>query len=179
MSYRFRNKGEKSDLQRAYEYINKHDIGAEFHVHVIMQEVGIPQNTASAALAYLANSGMLERFPEKVRPKGRTYPVVLYKLAKRIDKNQHSKPIDHKRVVVNRKLKPAEVKYKRGHIKVASSKVNLAALQKLTETLFECCVQLEIFMAELKEAEYGKVQASVRSASQLPVWDGTPQEDRA
>ena len=179
MSYRFRNRGEKSDLQRTYEHISSKTFGTEFNVHTIMSDVGIPQNTASASLAYLSNNGMLEKLKDKIRPKGKNYPVIVYRYVKNIDKSQHSKPIEHKRVVTKlkpKKVKPAKVN--RDVPIIGTALLDLEKLKKISDAVLQCCIDLEIFMNEIKEAKDGKIQTSVRSASELPIWDGTPEKDR-
>lgn len=184
MSYRFRNRGQKSDLQRVFEYINKQELGAVFYTRSIMESVGIPQNTSSASLAYLYGHGMLEKLPEKIRPPGRTYPMIVYKFAKRIDKTEHSKPIDHKRIVGKRKIKtpkPAVVKQaviNRDVPIIGTALLDLEKLKKISDALLNCCIELEIFMNEIKEAKNGKIQTSVCPAPQLPIRDGAPQENR-
>ena len=177
MSYRFRNRGQKSDLQRVFEHISKQGLNSTFTIHSIMEKVEVPQNTASAALAFLRNKGMLEKFPEKIRIKGKSNPVTVYKFVKEIDKREHSKPIDHKRVVVNRKVKPAKVapaKINRDVPIIGTASLDLEKLKKISDAMLNCCIELEIFMNEIKEAKDGKIQTSVRSSPQLQVRDGAP-----
>ena len=172
MSYRFTNRGEKSDLQKVYEWINKQPIGTDFNIHSIMAGAGVPQNTASASLAFLTGNGMLEKQKEKTRLAGKSNPVSVYRFVKKIDKREHSKPKEHTRVVI--KLKPKIAKEK---IKIETTKVDLEKLKKITNALFECCVELEIFMTEIQEAKNGKISASVRPTPQLPIRDRAPQKD--
>ena len=177
MSYRFKNRGEKSDLQRAYEYINQQPIGTDFNVHTIMDEVGLPQNTASAALAFLSANGMMEKQKEKIRIKGTSNPVSVYRFVKKIDKREHSKPIEHKRTIIKRTVKPAAAPNRDVPI-IGTATLDLEKLKRITDALFNCCVELEIYMTEIKEARDGKISTSVRPAPELPVWNGSPQKDR-
>ena len=154
----------KSDLQKVYEYVNTQPLGSEFNIRLIMKKLDIPQNTASAALCYLTTKGMFERKKEKDYSPGTGYPLVVYRFIKKIDKAKHSKPIEHKRVVIKRKVKPvAEEKPKRKYEK-KKPVIDINDLYEITNALFNCCVQLEIFASRLKEVTNGKVSKSVRPA---------------
>jgi hypothetical protein len=144
MTYRFRNKGELSTAQLVYEWIVKHKTGFKFSYQEPATALKIPTEkwpNVSAALITFQKKGMIRANGQRmmVGPKGRKYPTTVFEFIKMIDRRHHSKPIDHKKVKVNKKVKVA--------IDPTEKQI-----KKLTGQLLTISVKIEALMLELHKA---------------------------
>lgn len=163
MSYRFRNRGEKSQSQKVYEWVSSNDVGTEFHMHDIAKATGISNQNVSSALNYLMKIEMIEKLPVKKYFRDiSSHPLTIYKYVKNQDKRENSKPIDY--------VRPQRIVKKR-KVVIDTKKVNITKLRNMIGKVLECAVELEEFLHEIEEANNGQVQTSVRPASELQVWD--------
>jgi len=144
MAYRFRNGGEKSTSQLVYEWIARNNTGFRFSYQEPATALQLPSEkwpNVSAALCMLKKYGAIRVSGSRmlIGPSGRRYPTTVYEFIKHIDRNQHSKPIDHKKNRVSKKV-------------LVYSDPTETRIKKLTAKLLNISVEIESLMLELHKA---------------------------
>jgi hypothetical protein len=144
MTYRFRNGGEKSTSQLVYEWISRNNTGFKFSYQEPAIALQLPSEkwpNVSAALCMLKRYGAIKVSGSRmlIGPSGRRYPTAVYEFISHIDRRQHSKPIDHKKNRVSKKV-------------LVYSDTTEMRIKRLTGKLLNISVEIESLMLELHKA---------------------------
>ena len=149
MTYRFRNGGEKSTAQLVYEWIVRNNPGFKFSYQEPALALKLPVEkwpNVSAALCMFKKQGAIKVNGSRmlIGPSGRKYPSAVYEFVKQIDRNDHSKPIDHKK----NRIKKNKIKKK----VLAYGETNERRIKNLIVELLDISVKIESLMLELHKA---------------------------